>query len=115
MRRPKNYKLTSPNREMIAELLKIAKFANSKECGRWAWQSSSEEHDGVYGCMSRGIQFIVREEFRGVKNLPAVFHELCMCEFCSIVTDFSIEEFESAIQAALDAVYEAAEIADSIT
>ncbi len=50
-------------RNFVKSLAELAEYANDRNIGRWHWQSSDANGDGVYGSAIRTIEYIIREEY----------------------------------------------------
>jgi hypothetical protein len=90
-------------RGYVKSLCQLAEYANARDTGRWAHQSSNPEHDGVFGSAMRTVEYIIREEC-GQEVLDAINHSRHGYNFGGCGTFF--EDVECTVQEALNKLAE---------
>lgn len=99
----------------VDALLKLMAYANSREDGMWANQSSSKAYDGVYGSAATTLQNILRGELKNY--LPS---GLCgptsseIMEGLAEIAPADIVDLVEVVQATINLKHHQAATADSI-
>jgi hypothetical protein len=56
-----DFRFPADVRPFVESLAKLLYFANARDTGKWAWQSSDPAHNGVFGAAMTTVEMIIRE------------------------------------------------------